>query len=471
MTAQLSGLVGEAARWYHHQLLHSPAAHPARAYLETRGVDFTMLEEFEVGWAPAGWDDLVRHLEAGADEITAAGLGYVNRSGRLQDFFRGRIVFPVHDVAERPIGFGGRLLPGVDGPKYLNSPEGPLYRKSEVLYGIHRAAAEMAETGVAVVCEGYLDVIAVRGAGIGSAVASCGTALGSEHLAMVGLVADKAVLAFDADDAGHDAAVRAWQLDDHGLELFVATLPEGSDPAAVALSDPDRLRSAIDDAEPLLEWLINRAVAEGPSETIEQRVRTAERALELIVRHPRRFTQDELMMGVAVRLSLDSSLLRARLDEVRHAGHDRPAGDVEHSVRRDGPVIAELELAALGIAIHADTVSRPWWFHTSLFHDAGARSVIGAMTAQHHMAIDTAAPLDDEGTALVASTSAPIGDVDLDEVGVRLVRAALERAASSLGDDVEALTRVRRQIHSISTARGANQIAAAKAGLALLIGL
>ena len=221
---QLVAITRQAAEWYHGQLLNNAEAQPARDYLAGRGVTQELLEDYQVGWAPAGWDNLVRTLNVPAEVAIAAGVAKTNRAGRLQDMFRGRITFPIHDVAGNVIGFGARLLADGEGPKYLNSPDSTLYEKSRALYGLHRAKSHIVTAGATVVCEGYLDVIGAAAADISTAVASCGTALGSQHLQLLGRFADRVVLAFDADTAGAKAAARL-----HNLEAQQTCLRPGGD--------------------------------------------------------------------------------------------------------------------------------------------------------------------------------------------------------------------------------------------------
>ncbi|HEY2301025.1 MAG TPA: DNA primase, partial [Acidimicrobiales bacterium] len=167
-----------AGAWYHQRLLDSPDAAGARRYLRVeRGYDGQVVRRYQLGWAPQGWDVLVRALPLPEDVLRDAGLGYANRSGRLNDAFRGRLLFPIFDAAGKAVGFGGRILPGGDGPKYKNTAETAVYTKSRVLYGLNWAKKAVVDAAEVVVCEGYTDVIGLHAAGVGHAVATCGTAL------------------------------------------------------------------------------------------------------------------------------------------------------------------------------------------------------------------------------------------------------------------------------------------------------
>ena len=466
----LTGLTSQAARWYHAQLLTSSDATEARDYLADRGFAGEVLEEFQLGWAPAGWDELIKHLGAGEADTTAAGLARTNRAGRLQDVFRSRIVFPIRDVAGDVIGFGGRLLPGADGPKYINSSDGPLYRKRQALYGLHKAKAAIVKAGAAVVCEGYLDVIGSHIAGVTTAVASCGTALGGDHLGLLGRFTDRVILAFDADTAGANAASRLHDLEaEHGVAIDVAALPAGTDPADLAIAQPAQLQTAVADAVPLLRFLIDRTISESRTDGIEARVRTAEQALALIAEHPSRLVQDEYLMSVASRLSLDSDLLRDRLDEVRRQRPGRHGTTPPPPAATTAPV-PELEVTAVGIAAQSETA--PWWLRPTLFSDDTVRTVIAALAGGHRSLPDVLDELEDAGRALALRATSTAVDVnDGDEVGVRLVRATIERHVGQLGDspeDLAAVTRLRQQLQRLSMPNRDDRVAAARAGMALV---
>lgn len=339
-----------AVDWYHERLLSSPDAKEARGYLRTRGFDGDKVREFRLGWAPDDWDALARFLRVPDDVLTDTGLGFVNRRNRQQDAFRGRVLFPIFDVQGEPVAFGGRVLPGHDGPKYKNSSESPLYAKSKVLYGLNWMKAGIVEADEAIVCEGYTDVIGFADVGLRRAVATCGTALTEEHFRTLKRYTHRVVLAFDADAAGQAAAERFYEWEKaYEIDVAVADLPPGVDPADLARSDPERLVAAIDGATPFLGFRVGRALAAGAVDTPEGRARTAEAALAVIAEHPSDLVRDQYVMEVADRCRLDPDRLRAQLARGPVLRAEAPTGARPAVVPRSRD---NAELDALRLAVH-----------------------------------------------------------------------------------------------------------------------
>jgi DNA primase len=274
----------------------------AREYLKGRGFGRDEADAFQLGFAPEAWDDLSRALVADGvepDDLIAIGVSLRNDRGGLRDRFRGRVIFPIHDPGGDVIGFGGRVLPGIDfgdfePPKYLNSPETPLYRKSRVLYGVPQARAEIVGRDQVLICEGYTDVIALHQAGFANAVATCGTAVGAEHLRALARYTRHVVLAFDADRAGVQAAERAWdavrELAGAGtttLDLSVLPLPAGRDPADLVRDvGADGLRAAVAAAQPVVPFLIASRLAQADLSTEQGRVAALREVLIVLGREP-----------------------------------------------------------------------------------------------------------------------------------------------------------------------------------------
>ena len=289
---ELVEAVRRAVDFYRHRLKSGPDAGPARAYLRSRGIDAATVEGYQIGYAPeeAVWDVLVKELRSAGFKdrvIESAGLARRGRGGRIYDVFRSRIVFPIHDLRGDPIGFGGRAI-GTATPKYLNSPDSRLYQKSQLLYSLHRAKGSIARSGQAVVVEGYFDVIACHLAGVETAVATCGTALGEGHFDLLRRFADRVVLAFDSDIAGSGAALKGGMLETPvrlDLDLRVAEMPDGMDPAdLVQAGRAPELAKAIESSRPMLQFRLEKEVASFDFTEPESRARAVHRVAPLIAR-------------------------------------------------------------------------------------------------------------------------------------------------------------------------------------------
>ncbi|HXQ43233.1 MAG TPA: DNA primase [Acidimicrobiales bacterium] len=324
----------KAVDFYHQRLLAAPDGGPARDYLRSRGYDGDVVRAFKLGWAPEGWDALASHLKVSEKVLTDSGLGFVNRRGRRQDAFRGRVIFPIFDPSGKAIALGGRILPsrgdaagGVpDGPKYKNSQDGPIYSKRRTLYGLNWAKTDVVASGEVIVCEGYTDVIAFFTVGLPRAVATCGTALGEDHFRVLGNFATRVVLAYDADAAGEAGATRVYEWErHHSVDVAVAALPAGSDPGDLARTDPEALRRAVAEAQPFLRFRIERVLQAADLRTNEGRAKAAEAALAVVADHPNGLVRDQYLMVVADRCRLEAATLRGLLDDlVRRAAAGAP---------------------------------------------------------------------------------------------------------------------------------------------------
>ena len=317
--------VEAAGRFYHSRLKKAPDARHARSYVRGRDYDLEVIDEFEIGYAPDSFDALTDHLrERGFKDrdMLEAGLARRNQAGRLFDLLRGRLMFPIRNVRGELVGFGGRLLEG-DGPKYLNTAETPLYKKSELLYGLDRARSAISRKGTAVVVEGYTDVIAFHVAGMPVAVATCGTALGEGHFDLLRRFAPRVVLAFDADAAGAGAAVRGDELRitaDLSLELRVAQMPKGRDPAdLVQDGKADLLREAVGGSKPITEFRIDRIMASYDLRELGARSRAMREAARLLANHPDEVDRNQHAIDVATRTGFDSDRVFREMENARRA--------------------------------------------------------------------------------------------------------------------------------------------------------
>ncbi|KQN86196.1 DNA primase [Arthrobacter sp. Leaf69] len=271
-----------ADEYFRAQLL-TPGATEGRNFLHARGFDRAAADQFGVGYAPQGWDSLLKHLRGkGYTDPELKLTGMFSEGGRgIYDRFRGRLIWPIRDIAGETIGFGARKLYEDDqGPKYLNTPETALYKKSQVLYGIDLAKRNIAKDRQLVVVEGYTDVMACHLAGIPTAVATCGTAFGTEHIKIARrLLSDdgsggEVIFTFDGDAAGQKAALRAFEEDQRFVaQTYVAVEPNGADPCELRQSKGDAaVRDLIGTRRPLFEFAIRAALKRHNLDTVEGRI-------------------------------------------------------------------------------------------------------------------------------------------------------------------------------------------------------
>ncbi len=360
--AELSEIVGRAVDFYHERLLDmsDSGARPAREYLRSRGYGGEVARDYLLGWAPDDWDALVTSLDIAESDLVDSGLGFINRRGRRQDFFRARVMFPIHDERGNAVGFGGRQLPEGQPPKYKNtSGDAVVYDKSRVLYGLSFHKAEITRSAEAIVCEGYTDAIGFAQAHLPRAVATCGTALTEQHVKLLRRFGvERLVLAFDADAAGQAAASRVYEWEqEHGIDVTVARFPDGRDPGELAQEDPGLLAAAVERAVPLMEFRLERVFAEADLDTPEQRARTAELATSMIAEHPSDLVRDQYLREVADRCRVSPDQLRHRLANPLPPAETRRRRERETTyVDRDGaplptePAATETHDAAVAVS-------------------------------------------------------------------------------------------------------------------------
>ncbi|WPP44767.1 DNA primase [Pseudomonas sp. AN-1] len=287
-------LLGAAADYYRQALKSHPARQAAVNYLKGRGLSGTIARDFGLGFAPPGWDNLLKHL--GGDSLQQkamidAGLLIENAEGRRYDRFRDRVMFPIRDSRGRVIAFGGRVL-GDDKPKYLNSPETPVFHKGQELYGLYEARRSNRDLDEILVVEGYMDVIALAQQGLRNAVATLGTATSEEHIKRLFRVVPSILFCFDGDSAGRNAAWRALEsclpsLQD-GRRVRFLFLPEGEDPDSLVRSEgADAFRARISQqAEPLAEYFFRHLAEEADPSTLEGKAHLATLAAPLLEKIP-----------------------------------------------------------------------------------------------------------------------------------------------------------------------------------------
>jgi len=277
--------------------LQGPAGKQARAYLDHRGVSAGSLDSFALGYAPQSWDALLTALAKrgySGQDLARAGLAAPRRpedqgaAAGFYDLFRHRLIFPIRDPTGRVIAFGGRALSDEDQPKYLNSPDTPLFQKRAVLYAFDQARRTMGEKGQALVVEGYLDAISCHEAGFPETVATMGTALTPEHVDLLRRRVTRLLLAFDADSAGLAAALRGRELfQQAGLTVHVVALPEGLDPDRVVRQrGPQAFAELVAAALPMVEWELNRILRPLESAPEPARLEGMRQAIEVLARLP-----------------------------------------------------------------------------------------------------------------------------------------------------------------------------------------
>jgi DNA primase len=372
-----------AAAFYVDQL-GTPEARIAREFLAQRGFDRTAAEAYGCGFAPDAWDALTRHLRAAGfsgRELVTAGLSRESRSGSLIDRFRRRLLWPIRDLPGDVIGFGARrLFDDDDGPKYLNTPETPIYKKSHVLYGIEHAKKEIARQGRAVIVEGYTDVMACHLAGVPTAVATCGTAFGSDHIAVLRRLlmdsdafAGEVIFTFDGDEAGQKAALRAFADDQRFVaQTFIAVSPDNMDPCELRLAKGDAaVRDLVARREPLIAFALRSVLLRYDLDTAEGRVGALRATAPLVAKIKDRALRPEYARKLAGDLGMEvEPVQRAVASATRGAdagpapppvpaAPDSPQGIVEREALKlalQAPVLAGPMFDALGPEMYANPV-------------------------------------------------------------------------------------------------------------------
>ncbi|MDQ0777418.1 DNA primase [Streptomyces aurantiacus] len=323
-----------AATFYIEQLGNSPEADTGRTFLAERGFDQSAAAHFGVGYSPQGWDHLVRYLRGKGfsdKELLLSGLAQEGRRGPI-DRFRGRLMWPIRDIGGEVVGFGARKLYESDnGPKYLNTPDTPIYRKSQVLYGIDLAKRDIAKSSRAVVVEGYTDVMACHLAGITTAIATCGTAFGNDHIKILRrLLMDngsaRVIFTFDGDAAGQKAALRAFEDDQKfAAETYIAIAPDGMDPCDLRLAKGDEaVADLVEPRTPLFEFALHQIVARYDLETPAGRAAALDESAPVVARIKNSGAQHEVAVQLAGMLGiLDTQFVVKRVAQLARWARDR----------------------------------------------------------------------------------------------------------------------------------------------------
>jgi len=432
----------EATRFFEAQLV-GPAGAAARGYLEKRGISKATSDRFRVGYAPAGWDVLQKHLAARqvpAELSERLGLVGSNERGRY-DFFRDRVMLPVLDRQKRPVGYSSRLLdPDAKDRKYVNSPDSPLFHKKENLYGLHVAVDAIRKSGTAILVEGNFDVLTLHEAGIEEAVAPMGTALTVEQIKLLARMAKRIVVVFDGDSAGSRAAEKAVPLAvDAGLFFAeadsdgrVAEMPAGVDPDEfVRAQGADAFRALVAQARPMLDHLIQRAADDA---TIPGKAATVKRVAEVLgkVRNPlvRDLYVRDLAAKLAVPVAQVMRMVREATSHAPRAEATAPLAPAEAGPIRRTPQSDELDALALLVAQPKLAASPEAQQIYDLLRDAGIREIYGAALATMRASgrADVPAWLDSGPTDIRDHVSAALMDgrwaaIDAADDAMRAMRA------------------------------------------------
>lgn len=311
-----------AAEFFARQLRQGAEGKVATAYLEDRGITAAIQNEFSLGYAPGSGEALAQHLCRKFPEkfLAASGLFSQHEGGRLFDRFRRRVIFPIANESGKIIAFGGRAL-GDEQPKYLNSPETPIYSKSRVLYHLHAARESIRQSGFAILVEGYMDTIAVAAAGFHNVVASCGTSLAEAQVALLSRFAQHVVVNYDPDTAGIAATERSiGLLLEKEFEVRVLALPGGDDPDAfIRKHGSGSYGKALASSPAFLDYLVSRA-RQMDMASVEGKVRALNFLLPFVQRLPNKIARSEWASRISVHLSIDEPVLR---ESLRRAAADR----------------------------------------------------------------------------------------------------------------------------------------------------
>jgi len=310
-----------AASYFHRTLMEAPAGEQGRQYLKGRGYGRKGAGEYQIGFAPDGWEGLTRHLESeGVNLADARVLGLIRprKEGRGDyDLFRQRLIFPIFNLGGRVVAFGGRVLDD-SKPKYINSPESPIYQKGKVLFGLYQARQSMRQAGEAILVEGYFDQLALNRSGVPNAVATCGTALTPEHAKLLKRYVQRVLLLFDQDAAGRKATFKAMEtLQGEGLPTAVVDLAAGEDPDSFLQREgPELFLQRLGQARSAMELFIEVTLAEA-GKSIEGKARAAEMIAGKLAMLPSELEQDLYLKLLAAQTGINLDLLQQQLAQAR----------------------------------------------------------------------------------------------------------------------------------------------------------
>lgn len=353
-----------AARYYSFCLRKTEAGKRARQYLQARAIRIETADLFQLGYAPAGWSafyDFAVRKEIEPQLLVQAGLISPGREKGYYDRFRNRLIFPIFTISGKVAGFGGRAL--VDGkkagPKYLNSPQSPVFDKGSILYGLNFARDEIRRQKKAVVMEGYTDVITAYQAGIGNAVASLGTALTIEQSRLLRHQAETVTTAYDSDTAGEAATWRGLNiLQSTGCLVQVAEMPEGSDPDSfIRRFGPEAFTNLVEQARPLIEYRLQQLKKRYNLSSDQGRVGFVDEIMPLLLAAVNRVEQDYYLKRSAEELGVDENALREELKKRRRTGRRLPEKDLNEPKEHEQLEISAAEKILISLMLQSKEIA------------------------------------------------------------------------------------------------------------------
>ena len=331
-----------AQRFYHYILVNDVKGKQALAYLKSRNVSNDIIQQFGIGYAPGNknekWDELIRvaqKKQIDFETLARSGLALKTKKGNKIDRFRGRLVFPIRNNSNKTIGFGGRVIEAGQEPKYLNSPETPIYQKSRVVYGLDTAKEAIRHSKSAIVVEGYMDVISLAQAGVQNVVATSGTALTEHQCMAIDRFADRIALLFDGDSAGSNAALRGVEvLLSTGIETRIVSLPDEHDPDTFVQSQGvDALQNLLVEGSPLLKFYMQNLAKKYDLKTNSGKTKALGDLVPLLAKTRNALHRDLMLTEISQRLAVDENILRNEISKnmLRHDSSKRTQIDTQIS--------------------------------------------------------------------------------------------------------------------------------------------
>ncbi len=330
-----------AALYYYNLLLNNPAAKKAKSYVEKRGFTAQTISDFQLGYSLDSYDALKLYLtEKGYDEKTllTAGLLFDDEKGKTSDRFRGKLMIPIRDTKGRVTGFGARVLDNSE-PKYKNSPQSPTFDKSSTLYGIDRAATAIRKQDVAIIMEGYMDVIMAHQCGVTNVVASMGTAITETQVNILKKLSKNLILSLDADAAGEEAMLRTVGYENIlNAEMRVIILPEGKDPDEVMQEDMEKWQGLVTNAIPLIDFLFEKTVTKLDLTTARDKSFAVDKLLPVIAAITDPIRQAHYLQKLAALVKVDMNTIKASLSRLKRPALQRKATSLQPSIGISRPV-------------------------------------------------------------------------------------------------------------------------------------